>query len=110
MADEAGTEFVGSHEKAQNGYGQNGYQGPSSDLPGQKTRGNTAYGTLSADSIVNSTRKSRDAGNTDGQTRAVKSEGYAPAYGMKSPSDPAKVPDATMHRASKQAAPGSFQR
>lgn len=109
MADE-GTEFVGSHEKAHNGYGQNGYQGASSDLPGQKTRMNTDYGTLGADNIINSTRKSRDTGNIDGQTRSVKSEAYAPAHGMKSPGEPAKVPAANTHRATKQAAPGSFQR
>lgn len=29
--------FVGSHLKSKNGYGQNGYQGASSDLPGEKT-------------------------------------------------------------------------
>lgn len=29
--------FIPSHEAANNGYGQNGYLGPSSDLPGQRT-------------------------------------------------------------------------
>ena len=98
MAD--GTEFVGSHEKADNGYGQNGYQGASSDLPGQKTRMNRDYG-LPAD-------PSPDAGNW--QTRPVSKEGYPPAFGMKAAVEPAKVPDANIRRASKQTAPGSFQR
>ena len=31
------TDVVGSKMKADNGYGQNGYSGASSDLPGQKT-------------------------------------------------------------------------
>jgi hypothetical protein len=99
MAD-GGTEFVGSHEKARNGYGQNGYQGPASDLPGQSTRMDRDYG-LAAD-------PSADAGNW--QTRVVPKYDCPPAFGMKSPAEPAKVPDATMRRASKQAAPGSFQR
>jgi hypothetical protein len=30
--------FVASREKPKNGYGQNGYQGPASDLPRQKTK------------------------------------------------------------------------
>ena len=31
------TDVVGSKMKADNGYGQNGYSGASSDLPGQRT-------------------------------------------------------------------------
>ena len=110
MADETSTEFVGSHEKARNGYGQNGYQGASSDLPGKRTRMDTQYGTLGADKIIGSTRQSRDAQNIDGQTRTVSKEGYKPAHGMKAPGEPAKVPSANIRRASKQTAPGSFQR
>lgn len=98
MAD--GTEFVGSHEKARNGYGQNGYQGPSSDLPGQATRMDRDFG-LSAD-------PSHDPGNW--QTRNVSKDGYKPAHGMKAPSEPAKVPDANVRKSRVQAAPGSFQR
>jgi hypothetical protein len=36
-ADGGGTEFVGSHEKADDGYGQNGFPGPASDVPGKHT-------------------------------------------------------------------------
>jgi hypothetical protein len=31
-------EIIGSKLKAKNGYGQNGFQGASSDLPGEKTK------------------------------------------------------------------------
>lgn len=31
------TQFIGSKFAARNGYGQNGFQGASSDLPGQRT-------------------------------------------------------------------------
>jgi hypothetical protein len=91
---------VGSKEKALNGYGQNGYQGASSDLPGQKTRMNRDFG-LPAD-------PSSDAG--DWQTRKVSKEAYPTAHGMRASAGPEKVPDANVRRASKQSAPGSFQR
>jgi hypothetical protein len=90
------TTFIGSHEKAMNGYGQNGYQGASSDMPGQ----HTTSGFLPQAEIPAS----------DWQMRKVSKEGYAPSFGMKSPAEPAKVPSVTTHRTSKQAAPGSFQR
>jgi hypothetical protein len=32
-----GNQFIKSEEPADNGYGQNGYRGPSSDLPGKRT-------------------------------------------------------------------------
>jgi len=95
-----GEVFIGSREKAKNGYGQNGYHGPSSDLPGQATRANRDFG-LAAD-------PSASAG--DWQTRKVSKDAYPTTFGMKAPGEPAKVPDANIRRASKQAAPGSFQR
>lgn len=100
MAGEASTEFVGSHEKALNKYGQNGYQGPSSDMPGEATRMDRDFG-LAAD-------PSAAPGNW--QTRTVAKEGYKPAFGMKSPAEPAKIPDGNIRRSRVQAAPGSFQR
>jgi hypothetical protein len=93
-------EFIGSREQANNKYGQNGYLGASSDLPGQKTRMNRDYG-LDAD-------PSADAGNW--QTRKVSQEQYPTTFGIKAKADVAKVPDANIRRATKQAAPGSFQR
>lgn len=106
MAD--GTEFVGSHEKANNKYGQNGYQGPASDLPGQATRMNRDYGLAADPSLDGVTKNFGEAGNW--QTRNVSKDGYKPAHGMKAPSEPAKVPDANVRKSRVQAAPGSFQR
>jgi hypothetical protein len=100
MADEESEIFVGSHEKAKNGYGQNGYQGASSDLPGQSTRMDRDYG-LAADP---------SAGAGDWQTRKVSGEQYPTTFGMKTPAEPAKIPDANVRRARVQAKPGSFQR
>lgn len=108
MADQS-TEFVGSHEKAQNGYGQNGYQGASSDLPGKHTYMNRDYGVKS-DPDVSVTGKPGETGNW--QTRNVSKEPYAPTFGMKSPGEPAKVPSANGHAASKPTVgkTGGFQR
>jgi hypothetical protein len=97
---DAGTEFVGSHEKAKNGYGQNGYQGPASDLPGQSTRMDRDFG-LDADPSV---------APGDWQTRNVSKDAYPTTFGMKAPAEPAKIPDANVRRARIQAAPGSYQR
>lgn len=73
MADEV---FVASREKAKNAYGQNGYQGPSSDLPGQHTVMDRDFGLASDPSA--------DAGNW--QTRKVSAEPYATAHGNHKPS------------------------
>lgn len=94
------SEMLGSKMNAKNNYGQNGYSGSSSDLPGEHTVMDRAFG-LAAD-------PSPSAG--DWQTRKVSGEGYKPAHGMKAPAEPAKVPDANLRRSRVQAAPGSFQR
>lgn len=100
MAD-AGTEFVGSHEKADNGRGQNGDPNPSSvtDLKNIPAM-DRDFGLASDPSV--------SAG--DWQTRNVSKEGYKPAFGMKAPAEPAKIPDGNVRRSRVQAAPGSFQR
>lgn len=91
------TEFVGSHEKAENGYGQNGYQGPSSDLPGQ----HTSSGFLPQTTVPKS----------DWQTRDVSKEQYPAAHGMKAAAPPAAFPTATVRRAvARQPGNRSFQR
>jgi hypothetical protein len=92
--------FVASKEKSKNAYGQNGYQGASSDLPGKHTVMNRDFGL----------KEDPSAKPGDWQTRTVDATPYAPAHGMKAPAEPAKVPDAVNHRPTKQAAPGSFQR
>ncbi|MGY2983819.1 hypothetical protein [Bradyrhizobium sp. USDA 4508] len=57
--------FVASREKAKNGYGQNGDQHASSDLPGQRTRMDADYGVP-------------DAPITNNQTRVVSTEQLIP--------------------------------
>lgn len=97
MVDEV---FVASREKAENAYGQNGYQGPSSDLPGQSTRMARDFG-LAADPTAS-------AG--DWQTRKVDATPIATHPGMKARDSKIDFPTSNAHRATKQAAPGSFQR
>jgi hypothetical protein len=73
-------EIIGSKMKSENAYGQNGYQGPSSDNPGEKT----ATGFVPQSSVPN-----------DGwQTRPVSAEQKVPTtFGTKNPNaNPAKVP------------------
>ena len=97
MADTADdTEFVGSHLKAKNGYGQNGYQGASSDVPGEHTTsGFLPQAEISADGW---------------QTRTVAKEAYPTTFGMKSPSEPAKIPLSNVRRATLSINSKSFQR
>lgn len=78
------TNVVGSHEKAQNRYGQNGYQGPVSDLPGGKR---TTSGFL----------KQVHVPDDKWQTREVSKQGYAPAFGMKSRNEPEAIPAKVHH-------------
>lgn len=95
---ESDTIIAGSHLKPNNRYGQNGFPGPSSDLPGQHTTsGFLPQVTLPPES-------------DDGQTRKVSAEQYAPSYGMKSQRAPHAFPTANVRRASVSANPKSFQR
>lgn len=77
--------FVASREKAKNGYGQNGYQGPSSDLPGQ----HTTSGFLPQVGVPKS----------DWQTRKVDATPFPPAHGMKARDSKIDFPSSTMRRA-----------
>src|SRR5258708_6077209 len=74
--------FIGSHEKALNGYGQNGFQGPASDLPGQ----HTTSGFLPQCELPKI--------DDNWQTRKVKSDAYAPAFGMSAKAAPVTIPTA----------------
>jgi hypothetical protein len=99
--DEAGGEvFVASKQKAKNGLGQNGFQGASSDLPGQHTVMDRDFG-LAKD-------PSADAG--DWQTRKVSAEPYPPAHGMKAAPAPAVIGKSNFHRAVQRTSNKSFQR
>lgn len=90
--------FLGSREKSKNGYGQNGFQGPSSDLPGQ----NTTSGFLPAVTLPGE--------NNDGQTRKVDATQYAAHPGMKARNDKIAFPTNNVRPASKRALGGNYQR
>lgn len=79
------TDIVGSNLKALNGYGQNGYQGASSDLPGHRT----TSGFLPQSHVPDS----------DWQTRKVSNQQLAPAHAQKGPKTGEKVPSRTIRRA-----------
>lgn len=82
--DQANDSFIQSNEPANNGYGQNGFQGPSSDLPGQ----HTTSGFLPQSAVPKS----------DWQTRSVSKEQYAPAHSMRNRNaNPLTIPAKT-HR------------
>lgn len=77
-----GDQFIESEQPADNGFGQNGYTGPSSDLPGKKTTsGFLPKGDLDNAKAVNV------------QTRNVSAEQLPAAFGMRDRNaNPAKVP------------------
>jgi len=92
-------DVVGSKMKPENGYGQNGFTGPSSDTPGKHTTSGFLPDTAKA-----------DAG--DWQTRPVSPEqkvGTTPT--MRSRNDEGgKIPSTNMHRVTKPRDDRSFQR
>lgn len=69
--------FIGSKERPDNGYGQNGYQGASSVTDGSNPSAN-----LLPKCVIKA---------DDFQTRKVSANAYAPAHGMKKPSAPGGV-------------------
>lgn len=77
---------LGSNMKAKNGYGQNGYPGPSSDLPGQ----HSTAGFVPQSSVPTS----------DWQTRKVSTKQLAPAHAQKGPKTGETVPKFNTRRAS----------
>jgi hypothetical protein len=77
----------GARERA-SGYGQGGFAGASSLLPGEKVDRSPIMQGIA--------EPNPDAKSADGwQTRAVNAKAIKPAFGMKSPSAAAKVPRAT---------------
>lgn len=95
---EAETEFIGSHLKAKNGYGQNGFQGASSDTPGE----HTTSGFLPAVTLP--------AAGSDGQTRSVSKEPYPTTFGMKARGEPVKVLSHNTRRPNEPRTGRHFQR
>ena len=93
--------FIGSREKSDNGYGQNGFDGASSDLAGDpQTKMNRDFG-LSADPT---------SAPGDWQTRAVKADAYAPAFGMKPANGVSTFPTNNVRKATTRGPNGNFQR
>lgn len=93
------TEIKGwSHLKANNGYGQNGFTGPSSDTPGE----HTTSGFLPAVKLP--------AAGNDGQTRDVKSEQYPTTFGMSGPKASSKVGTSNLRRPNEPRTGTHFQR
>ena len=84
-----------SREPANNGYGQNGYQGPSSDLPGKRT----TSGFLPENECKLNPDYRKDH---DWQTRAVKTDAYPTHPGMKSPAAPSVIPSKNSRPATKK--------
>jgi hypothetical protein len=77
---------IASKISAQNGFGQNGFQGPSSDLPGQ----NTTSGLLPKVIVPNDAT----------QQRTISKQPIAPAHGMRdrAAEAPATIPSKTSRR------------
>jgi hypothetical protein len=96
--------FIGSKQKPKNGYGQNGFGGPSSDLPGHHTTSGFLPQTKLPDEA------------SDGQTRAVSTLGKHPGTdipthpGMKSPAAPTKIGGGNIRRPTERVMGGHFQR
>lgn len=78
-------DVIGSKLPAKNGYGQNGYGGASSDLPGKHTKV-PKFGPGDA-----------DPNPGDWQTRDVSTEAYPTHPGMKARGDGGKVPGKVDH-------------
>lgn len=97
--------FVASKEKPKNGYGQNGYQGASSALPGQKVTSGFLPEVKLPDGV---TAKVNEGANW--QTRAVDAAQYPASHGMKARNDKIDFPTANVRPASKRAAGGNYQR
>lgn len=101
--------FIGSRIKAKNGYGQNGFQGASSDLPGEHTTSGFLPQVTVPDKI---TASENEGGNW--QTRPVSKDGYPPAHGMKARNDtisfPTKADGDAARVATKAAKAGNYPR
>jgi hypothetical protein len=95
-------EIVGSKFKPNNGYGQNGFTGPSSTTPKEPV---PHYASVA------STVKPKDPVLTDPdvrnwETRGVSAAPIKPSFGMRNPNaNPAKIPSGTNRHASSIIAP-----
>lgn len=109
-------QFASEAKPDNSGYGQNGFQGPSSDLPGKRTTSGFLPEDAGIQGIIGDTKADMNdsyrAGRGDWQTRTVSAAPIAAHPGMKSPNKVTdKVPDSTQRHATTR--PGSrtdFQR
>lgn len=97
-------QFASQAKPTSQGYGQNGFQGPSSDLPGQRTTSGFLPDDEGIKGIIGDTKADMNdsyrAGRGNWQTRTVSAQPMTPSNGMKSPNKAADtVPDATTRRA-----------
>lgn len=91
-------EIVGSRFKAENVFGQNGYRGPSSTVPGETE---PHYGI----------QASKPTAPSNVQVRSVSAEPYPLAHGMRHRNlDPARVPSGNNRAVSQMAPRGSRKR
>ena len=79
-------------QQSTRGFGQNGYAGASSEPIGTAKKISKTYSGLAGEVNVSAT-----AGEGF-QTRTVSAKPYPSAFGMKSPSAPAKLPGVTARR------------
>jgi hypothetical protein len=99
MADDQ--EFIGSHEKAKNAYGQNGYQGASSLTPGQTKPpiADVSPKQASVPSLATAdTLAVRVKMDGDGKAAAITSHSGMPARGVSSGSPGGQVPASNLRR------------
>lgn len=81
--------YISSDIQAKNNYGQNGFQGSSSDLPGK----HTTSGFLPQVKLPNA--------DANFQTRKVENKAYANTFGMKGAATGAAVPKKVSYLAGK---------
>lgn len=109
-------QFASQAKPNNSGYGQNGFQGPSSDLPGDRTTSGFLPEDAGIKGIIGDAKSdladNYRAGRGNWQTRTVSAQPITPSNTMHSPNkDADKVPTANSHRAiSRPAGRTDFQR
>lgn len=93
----APTEFVGSHEKANNSYGRNGYPGASSLTPGQTTP-NIADVSVPTPTVANANAAGDDARMAAIIGEPIKAHDSMPPRAVDNGSPGGKVPSANVRR------------
>jgi hypothetical protein len=104
-------EVVGSKLPSENGYGQNGYSGSSSTLPGERVRIENLGGKAVADVSVPDNITDNLQEKAGWETRPVKTEPYPTAFGHHQPASKIDFPQSNDRRKSSvPAKPGNLSR